>query len=75
MQSRLSSLAESVISTAFGFVLSLLAQHFVVNPVWSLHSSWADSLGITVFFTVLSVARQYTIRRVFNKRLAAKRII
>ena len=69
MQSKLSSLTESVVSTAIGFVVSLLTQHFVINPLWGLNLSAFDNLGITVVFTVISVIRQYVMRRYFNRKI------
>jgi hypothetical protein len=50
-----------------GFVISALLQQFVVTPLWHLPVSAAGNLGITVFFTVVSVVRSYIFRRVFNK--------
>ena len=69
MQSKLSSLIESAVSTAIGFVVALLTQHFVINPLWGLNLSVFDNLGITVVFTVISVIRRYVMRRYFNRRI------
>lgn len=66
MQSARHSLYEVLISTGAAFIISALLQHFVVNPLWHLESSPADSLGITVFFTVVSLVRSYYFRRFFN---------
>jgi hypothetical protein len=60
-------LIEVVVSTGAAFVISAALQHLVVNPLWHLHSSPLDSLGITVFFTVVSLVRSYFFRRMFNK--------
>lgn len=67
MQSAKHSFYEVLISTGAAFILSALLQHFVVNPLWDLESSVGDSLGITVFFTVVSLVRSYYFRRIFNK--------
>jgi hypothetical protein len=67
MQSHRHTLIEVLISTAAAFIISALLQHFVVNPVWHLHSTSRDSIGITVFFTVVSLVRSYFFRRIFNK--------
>lgn len=66
MQSVKHSLIEVAVSTAAAFVISVLLQHYFVNPVWHLHSSPLDSLGITVFFTVVSLVRSFYFRRFFN---------
>jgi membrane protein implicated in regulation of membrane protease activity len=66
MQSRRHSLLEVVTGTAVAFAISMLVQHLVVNPLWKLNTSFSQDLGITVLFTVVSVARSYVWRRFFN---------
>ena len=73
MQTRLSSLTEACLSTATGFLVSLLTQHFLVAPGWGLRLSFWDNFWIVALFTVISVARQYAWRRYFNWKLHAKR--
>ena len=65
MQSRLNSLAETCLSTAIGFIVSLLVWQFIVRPVWSLTTSFVENLGITLLFTIVSLLRQYMTRRLF----------
>ena len=70
-QTRLSSLIEAKVNTAIGFVMSTLAWHYLVPilfPHLAPHSDWGTAFGVTVFFTVLSVVRNYVIRRFFNYR-------
>lgn len=67
MQTRKGSLVESLSNTGVGFVLSLLVWEFVVKPVWEINTSFAENLSITLLFTVVSVARGYVLRRVFNQ--------
>lgn len=69
MQTKLSSLAEAVIGTAIGFIAAVLTQQFVINPLWGLHLSFFDNLGITIIFTIMSIVRQYVMRRYFNRRI------
>jgi hypothetical protein len=66
MQSVKHSMIEVVVSTAAAFLISVVLQHCVVNPLWHLHSSPLDSLGITAFFTVVSLVRSFYFRRFFN---------
>ena len=68
-QSRLMSVCETLVSTAVGFVVSTLAWRFVVCPVWHIPYSAGQNYGITAFFTVLSLARGYTIRRFFARHM------
>ena len=65
-QSRLSSLAETCISIAIGFVVSL-GINAVVMPAYGHHVTMADNLGMTTIFTVASIARGYLVRRAFNR--------
>ena len=72
MQSKLSSLQEAVISTAIGFVLSLLVQQLLINPMYDLHVSFLGNVGIIAIFTVVSVVRACCLRRVFNCQFTRK---
>jgi len=65
-QSKRHSLIESVVQQGTGFVLSLLVWEFVVKPVWNIQTNLAESLSITLLFTLVSVARSYCFRRLFN---------
>lgn len=67
-QTRIQSLIETVINTAIGFVVSYLAWP-VAAAMFDMNYSAGQHVGITVFFTTISVARGYVIRRWFNARL------
>ena len=66
MQSRIESLLESGTSTTIGFVVALLTWQFVVAPVYHYEPTVMENLGITSIFTVVSLTRQYFVRRFFN---------
>ena len=66
-QTRTMSLVESLTNTAVGFGVSLLTWVVVVR-LYGLPMSWFDNLTITAIFTVVSIARQYVLRRWFNRR-------
>lgn len=70
MQTKLSSFQEACVNTAVGFVLSLLLQMWVVNPLFNLQVSFSGNLGIVCIFTVASIARSYVLRRIFNKKVS-----
>lgn len=65
MQSRVESLIESTASLVVGLLINLGGQ-YVIFPVLGMEVSLAEHLWITVFFTVLSLARSYLFRRIFN---------
>lgn len=67
MQSRKQSLIEQLLNVGSGFLVSLLLWSYVIVPVWSIEVSTQDNLAITLTFTVVSVARGYMWRRLFNK--------
>ena len=64
-QTRLSSLAETVISIAIGFVVSLVITAIVL-PAYGHHVTLSENVQITAFFTVASIVRMYCVRRFFN---------
>lgn len=66
MQTLRHTMIEVLVSTGAAFIISVLLQHFFVNPLWHLHSSPLDSIGITVFFTIVSLVRSFYFRRFFN---------
>lgn len=67
MQSKRGSLAESVVSTLVGMIISLIAQLFVF-PLYGIQINFNQNLQILFIFTIISIARQYVLRRIFNRR-------
>ena len=67
MQTRLQSLIESCINVSIGYVVALLAQ-FAVFPLYGMQVSLSTNLQIGAWFTVISIARSYCVRRAFNWR-------
>ena len=67
-QSRISSLIESVLGTAIGFVVSLIITAIVL-PYYGHAVSFSENVQITAIFTIASIARSYCLRRWFNARL------
>ncbi|WP_456293464.1 DUF7220 family protein [Tenacibaculum soleae] len=65
MQTKKQSLIEIIISTAIGFVVSLIST-FVLFPIVGINSTSSKNVVITIFFTVISIARGYFVRRIFN---------
>lgn len=67
MQSKKQSFLEALSNTAIGFAISY-ASTFLVFPLAGVSSSAGTNLQITLYFTVISIARSYFLRRFFNKR-------
>jgi hypothetical protein len=67
MQTKRLSLIEAVVNTGVGFLISLLTQICIVNPLFGLSLSFGNSLWITIIYTAISIARNYYTRRYFTK--------
>jgi hypothetical protein len=65
MQSKRASLFESLFNTFSGFFLSLIVGYFLY-PLFGMPQSFNSSFWITIIFTIISVARNYGSRRLFN---------
>jgi hypothetical protein len=69
-QTRRHSIIEALAGTAIGMAVSILAST-VVYPLFGHSFTLAQNTGITLIFTVLSVARGYLVRRLFNRMAKA----
>lgn len=67
MQSKIHSLLESLANTVIGYVVALLSQ-LAIFPLFDIHVPLADNLMIGAWFTAISLARSYVLRRWFTKR-------
>jgi hypothetical protein len=65
MQTPLWSLIEAIASTWIGFIVAVLANHFIL-PLFGYPVTVSHSLQIGLIFTVISFIRGYWVRRVFN---------
>ena len=65
-QSRRMSLVESLANVAVGYGVAVLTQ-IVVFPFFGLHVSLADNLVMGAVFTIVSITRSFTLRRVFEE--------
>jgi hypothetical protein len=59
------SLVEAIANILIGYGLAVLAQ-ILVFPMFGLQTSLADNLAIGAVFTAISLARSYTLRRLFE---------
>lgn len=66
-QSKADSFMEAVTNTGIGFVVSLITWHFVA--AWmQIPMTMSKNLMITGVFTIVSIARGYVLRRMFDGR-------
>ena len=64
-QSRLMSLVESVANVIVGYGVAVVTQ-ILIFPVFGLHTTLAQNLKMGAVFTVVSIARSFALRRVFE---------
>jgi hypothetical protein len=65
-QSRRMSLIEALSNVAIGYGVAVLTQ-IAVFPLFDLQVSLGDNLLIGALFTLVSVARSYAVRRMFER--------
>lgn len=65
MQTRFQSLLESVLNVLIGFGVAFAAQ-LLIFPLLGIPVSLNQNLLIGAFFTAVSIARSYCVRRIFN---------
>ena len=64
-QSRRMSLVESIANVVVGYALAVATQ-IVVFPYFGLATAIGENLAIGAVFTVVSIARSYSLRRLFE---------
>ncbi|WP_372650839.1 hypothetical protein [Draconibacterium sp.] len=67
MQTKKQSIIESITNTAVGYFISLLSL-FVIFPPLGISSSPGKNITISLYFTAISIARGYVLRRFFNNK-------
>jgi hypothetical protein len=64
-QSRFMSLVESVANVIVGYGVAVVTQ-ILIFPLFGLHTTLAQNLTMGAVFTVVSIARSFALRRVFE---------
>lgn len=64
-QSRAMSLVEAVANVAVGYGVAVVTQ-ILIFPVFGLHTTLAQNLKMGAVFTVVSIARSFALRRLFE---------
>lgn len=67
MQSRLHSALESAANVAIGYGVALASQ-LLIFPFYGIQIPLRDNIAIGIWFTVISLARSYLLRRWFTRR-------
>jgi len=64
-QSRIMSLVESVANVIVGYGVAVVTQ-ILIFPIFGLHTTVAQNLKMGAIFTIVSIARSFALRRVFE---------
>ena len=72
MQTRKHSLCESITNVIIGYSIALLSQ-IIIFPFFQIKITLHDNLLIGLWFTLISIIRSYTLRRIHNKISMYKR--
>lgn len=67
MQTKKQSLKESIYNLLVGYAISFISL-FLIFPLVGIESSFGKNMLITLYFSVLSIARSYFLRRFFNRK-------
>ena len=66
MQTRTQSIIESVTNLAVGYTINIAA-NFAIFPLMGWQISMGENLTIGIFYSVVSLARSYGLRRFYNR--------
>ena len=69
-QTKAHSLIESVSNTAIGFGVGLASQ-ILIFPMFGIHIKLSQNMKMAAWFTAISIARGYVVRRWFTHRTEA----
>ena len=64
-QTRLMSLVESVANVIVGYGVAVVTQ-ILIFPIFGLHTTLAQNMAIGAAFTLVSIARSFALRRLFE---------
>ena len=67
-QTRIGSLIEAVVNVLIGFGVGVASQYYIF-PHFDIHIPFWTNVEIAVWFTFISIARSYIVRRMFNEYL------
>ncbi|MFP2995614.1 hypothetical protein ABN763_06870 [Spongiivirga sp. MCCC 1A20706] len=67
MQTKKESLIESLTNVTVGFLITMISLH-VIFPLLGMENNTGKNALITIYLTVLSVLRNYFLRRYFNRK-------
>lgn len=64
-QTKLQSKIEAVVNSIIGYIISVIAMYYLL-PMFGVSISPTNNMALVAIFTVISILRNYVIRRYFN---------
>jgi len=71
-QTKLESFIESLTNVIIGYIVALISQ-LIIFPLFDISVTLTDNIMISLYFTIISLVRSYTLRRVFNNFKRSKK--
>ncbi|MCK8520478.1 hypothetical protein M0D21_02800 [Aquimarina sp. D1M17] len=65
MQTKKQSLLESLANVTVGFLITIISLH-IIFPMLGIENHSGKNILITIYLTILSILRNYILRRYFN---------
>lgn len=67
MQTKKQSFIESLANVTIGFFITMISLH-IIFPIMNIETSSGKNVILTTYLTVLSILRNYFLRRYFNRK-------
>lgn len=67
-QSRIDSFMETLTNTAIGFLVAMIGNALILPWIFGIEVSMGANILTATAYTVISIIRQFTLRRMFNGR-------
>lgn len=71
MQTKKQSFIESLLNVTVGFLITIISLHLIF-PLLGMENHSGKNILITLYLTVLSILRNYILRRYFNKKTTSE---
>ncbi len=65
-QSKTLSLIEAIANIVIGYTIAVASQ-CIIFPIFDLHVDLKTNMKMGLLFTIVSLVRSYTLRRIFNR--------
>lgn len=68
MQTKKQSFIESLANVTIGFFITMISLH-IIFPILGIENNSGKNIILTIYLTVLSILRNYVLRRYFNGKI------